>query len=243
MLVGKLQFPGLESQLPKTAAVTRYVFNKPHPEDKLNVDIVKRIIWIWQFTAVKTEAPAADFLRCQRFLLYSPPKIKSFLYSSYLQQGSFSQNGINEVSWITWNIMDWRRKHSTTKRKPPFIGQGWLGGANGWHCREIGQKKPTEKLSDKEVRPMSIFATIYNPMSTDKPKVIMLFTCDRRQMEGFALITLPSCKIPGQCFYASNASSQLWLRVNVVRTSVQFLWMRFLQIGTKVNFRPQQWTG
>lgn len=61
MLVGKLQFPGLESQLPETAAVTRYVFNKPHPEDKLNVDIVKRIIWIWQFTAVKTEAPAADF--------------------------------------------------------------------------------------------------------------------------------------------------------------------------------------
>lgn len=48
---GKLQFPRLENQLPKSVAVTRYVFNKPHPEDKLNVDIVKRIIWIWQLTA------------------------------------------------------------------------------------------------------------------------------------------------------------------------------------------------
>ena len=35
-------------------------------------------------------------------------------------------------------------------------------------------------------------------MSTDKPKVIRPFTCDRCQMEGFALIILPSCEIPVQ---------------------------------------------
>lgn len=82
MLVGKLQFPGLESQLPKTAAVTRYVFSKPHPEDKLNVDIVKRIIWIWQFTAVKTEAPAADFSQMSEISALFPTKNEKFLVST-----------------------------------------------------------------------------------------------------------------------------------------------------------------
>lgn len=41
VLVGKLQFPRFESQLPNSVAVTRYVFNKPNPEDKLNVDFEK----------------------------------------------------------------------------------------------------------------------------------------------------------------------------------------------------------
>ena len=70
MLVGKLHFPRVESQLPNSDAVTRYVFNKPNPEDKLNVDFEKDNLNLAAYGTKKRLLVGSRlcFLRCQEFL-------------------------------------------------------------------------------------------------------------------------------------------------------------------------------
>lgn len=106
---GKLQSPRFESELPNCIAVTRYVFNKLNPEDVLNIDIVKRIIWIWQLTVLKKDSGVWH-------LVFSDVRNscilctkKSFQSRSWLQPGCVSQSRINELqlNWSRKNCLDY----------------------------------------------------------------------------------------------------------------------------------------
>ncbi len=178
----------------QVVAVTRYVFNKPNPEDKLNVDIVKRIIWIWQLTQKSPKkgcwlAANSIFSDVGDSCIFMHQKWRVFRtvpacsWSLSLKAGLMKLAGwpgnMNIMDWSRNNCLDFYTQQHCLEKRSPLIHMTGVAALAQWGQRHRGlRQKNAQGHQAEKVQPASTFAAMQIGLFCNVTTVFLLLVCD-----------------------------------------------------------------